>query len=440
MRYRASPLVLVLGVGACNPSATDLVADPTPCEASAATWDNTGAPLLTRWCTSCHSAHLEVGDRRGAPAGIDLDTLASAREVGRAIVRVASGDDATMPPAGGMSADDQRRLTEWVQCGLPGEPRPSTQQLSCEEPVTWNGHAVGTDLCVTHNAVSGDLTVQTDVDLSCLCSVGGDLRVEDSGVSQLRMPELDQVGGGLYLAGNAALQAVDLSDLHDIGGEVVIQDNPLLSELLLWRLHTVGGGLHLEANHGLVDLASTSAIEAVGGPLTLADNAGLMSLAGGFARVESVAGPIVVRDHPALEQLDGFLFAASLAGPISVRDNPQLVRMDAFASLVTLDAGMELIGLPRLSMGPNLYWLGSVGGLQFEGTAHASLPRLDALTTIDGDLIIRGCAELSELAALSTLSEVHGDLRILGNPQLPAAEAEALLETVVVGGAVELDG
>jgi hypothetical protein len=114
--------------------------------------------------------------------------------------------------------------------------------------------------------------------------------------------------------------------------------------------------------------------------------------------------------------------------------------MDAFASLVTLDAGMELIGLPRLSMGPNLYWLGSVGGLQFEGTAHASLPRLDALTTIDGDLIIRGCAELSELAALSTLSEVHGDLRILGNPQLPAAEAEALLETVVVGGAVELDG
>jgi len=431
--------VLLLGLGACNPDATD-PAGADLCEESAATWDNTGAPLLTRWCTSCHSSHLDEGERMGAPPGIDLDTLESAREVGAAIARVASGDDATMPPAAGMSVEDQRRLAEWVQCGLPGEANPSPQPLSCTDPVAWLGDASGEDLCVTHNAVAGDLTVQTDVDLSCLCSVGGDLRMENSDASQLLMPELDQVGGGLYIAGNASLRAVDLSDLHDVGGEVVIQENPLLSELLVWRLHSVGGGFQLEANHALVNLESTSAIESVGGPLTVANNDGLSSFAGGFARVESVAGAIEVRDNSALEQLDGFLFATALSGPITVRDNPKLVRMTAFTDLFELDARMELTNLPLLSMGPHLHWLWSVGGLQFDGTGHQSLPLLDALTTIDGDLVIRSCAALSELTSLSALSEVHGDFRVLDNPQLPIAEAETLLETVVVDGVVELDG
>lgn len=81
--------------------------------------DNFGMPFLLTWCAGCHSAALDADERAGAPVGIDLDSIEGAREhLQRIYVRTAM-DDATMPPAGGPTADERARLGDWLACGAP---------------------------------------------------------------------------------------------------------------------------------------------------------------------------------------------------------------------------------------------------------------------------------------------------------------------------------
>ncbi len=85
-------------------------------------WQNTGQPLMLTWCTACHGSAVTGDRRKGAPEGVDLDTLAGVRaHADRVDVRLSLGD---MPPAGGMPGDDVARLRAWLACGAQGEERP----------------------------------------------------------------------------------------------------------------------------------------------------------------------------------------------------------------------------------------------------------------------------------------------------------------------------
>jgi uncharacterized membrane protein len=70
-------------------------------------------------CTGCHSSTLEGEERAGAPAGVDLDTLAGVRSLAPRIEARVLDDVPSMPPVGGPGDVERERLRTWLECGLP---------------------------------------------------------------------------------------------------------------------------------------------------------------------------------------------------------------------------------------------------------------------------------------------------------------------------------
>ncbi len=82
-------------------------------------WGNFGHAFLLENCQGCHAS--TAPDRYGAPEASTFDTVEDAwRQADRILAR-AWADDATMPPSGGVSADDRTRLGWWLTCGEEGE-------------------------------------------------------------------------------------------------------------------------------------------------------------------------------------------------------------------------------------------------------------------------------------------------------------------------------
>ncbi len=144
------PLVAIAAAcssGNSSSPSTDATASPIEgrdCpKSSPLTYESFGAPFFLDYCTGCHSS--KVADRRGAPIGVDFDSLVGIRSKLVKIYGRAADDHVTMPPAGGPSADLRKQLGDWLACGAPGvdkgfdaKPLPPKQALpaSCEEKPT----------------------------------------------------------------------------------------------------------------------------------------------------------------------------------------------------------------------------------------------------------------------------------------------------------------
>lgn len=111
-------LTTSLALAACDSSViVDPIIEPAPdwCdEAPVTTWNNFGAGFLTENCQPCHAS--TAVDRHNAPETMVFDTPEDVllRKVG--ILRMATGDDPQMPPAGGVSDEDRARLEAWLRC------------------------------------------------------------------------------------------------------------------------------------------------------------------------------------------------------------------------------------------------------------------------------------------------------------------------------------
>lgn len=122
MRSWPSLLAAALALAACG---TDAVApqdpdDPLPpgaCDETVLDYGNFGEPFIASWCRGCHSSELPVAMRQQAPAGVDFDDHAMTRQWAERILLRATGDQPTMPPAGGPSEAERALLVEWLACG-----------------------------------------------------------------------------------------------------------------------------------------------------------------------------------------------------------------------------------------------------------------------------------------------------------------------------------
>jgi hypothetical protein len=101
-----------------NPSSIPGRACP---DRSPLTYQSFGAPFFFNYCTGCHSSKLPAERRRGAPNGIDFDTLGGIRTHAQRIFARAADGNVAMPPAGGPSADQRKQLGDWLACGAPGD-------------------------------------------------------------------------------------------------------------------------------------------------------------------------------------------------------------------------------------------------------------------------------------------------------------------------------
>jgi len=83
-------------------------------EVPVVTWDNWGEGFLIERCQACHASTSE--NRNDAPEEVVFDTREETLAQADRILARAAGEDATMPPEGGVTDDDKFLLTVWLTC------------------------------------------------------------------------------------------------------------------------------------------------------------------------------------------------------------------------------------------------------------------------------------------------------------------------------------
>jgi len=78
------------------------------------TWDSFGQDFTRANCQPCHSS--TSASRNGAPESVTFDTREDVLERADRVLSSAAGDTPTMPPSGGLEADDQEKLKIWLEC------------------------------------------------------------------------------------------------------------------------------------------------------------------------------------------------------------------------------------------------------------------------------------------------------------------------------------
>ena len=81
-------------------------------------WSNFGESFITHTCQGCHAS--TAPNRYGAPEEYTFDTVDEVWEHRGWILSVATGDEPSMPPEGGVDEDDRKRLEYWLLCAPEG--------------------------------------------------------------------------------------------------------------------------------------------------------------------------------------------------------------------------------------------------------------------------------------------------------------------------------
>ena len=85
------------------------------------TYENFGEAFMVSYCVNCHSSEVEDDDRLGAPENINLDSYENITTHRRSILKTAAQKrNPTMPPSRHISLEERELLSEWLNCGAPG--------------------------------------------------------------------------------------------------------------------------------------------------------------------------------------------------------------------------------------------------------------------------------------------------------------------------------
>ena len=87
-------------------------------DAPALRYNNFGHGFLIENCNGCHAA--TATERYGAPEDVHFDDVDEAWLWSAQILLAVTGEEATMPPEGGVSEDDKQRLIWWLECAPEG--------------------------------------------------------------------------------------------------------------------------------------------------------------------------------------------------------------------------------------------------------------------------------------------------------------------------------
>lgn len=439
------------------------------------TWQGYARGHLTTWCTPCHSRQVPVEERSGAPVGVDFDTLEDVRRFAERIAVTGTGAEARMPPAGGVSDEAKDLLAEWLACGAPGEEvsvDPCLVRTTREGDVVLGSQAELDALCATANVVTGDLTVQAELELSCLCEVGGDVivgpgvasltasrlsevggdldvmghgslrsvvwpslarvggsvRLGGASLGEVSLGGLSEVGGELVVSGTSSLLALDFERLAVVGGDLRVSGHAGLRALRLVRVGSVGGALVVEVNPALSELADLASLRTVGGELRLAGLPGVEELVG-LDELLTVGGDLVIAELAGLVNQRGFLKLTEVGGTLRIADNERLFGVFGFGALATVGGGVWIERNPELSRIHDFGALQSVGASgDWERGEHqlrlAHNPALETVTAFAavsrlGGLVIEDNDRLVELGRdLTLLTTIDRELVIAGNAAL----------------------
>ncbi|RKH36315.1 DUF7151 family protein [Corallococcus sicarius] len=234
----------------------------------------------------------------------------------------------------------------------------------------------------------------------------------------------------------SAVDLVSLEGIDRLRGDLLIEA-PTLPEAIVPTLSIIDGSFIVQGNSNLKRLVLTT-LRFVGEDVEIRDNAQLVELGLGddSQGLLRVAGSLVVEENARLLSLGG-LIALVPAESIVLRANNAMVDPGNLAHIRTLAGSLIIEDNLRMIRAP-LHNLSEVqGDVRLLGNSGMGSPQgLEQLGTVDGTLELTANSKLDSLAPLGHLLSV-GALDVLDNPQLPDTSG---LVSLTRAGSIHIQG
>ena len=105
-----------------RPAVKQAASDASCRNGTSLTYENFGEGFFLNYCVNCHASDIGVSERLGAPINVNFDTYDDIVTHRRDILKTAArSNNPQMPPSRHVSLNERALLSEWLQCGAPGD-------------------------------------------------------------------------------------------------------------------------------------------------------------------------------------------------------------------------------------------------------------------------------------------------------------------------------
>lgn len=246
------------------------------------------------------------------------------------------------------------------------------------------------------------------------CGTTGNTITVESAEDLLDIAPCDTIWGSLVISD------WDASDLDELENLVYVEENLILDENIsliningLESLTHVGGNLEFRNNFTLQHISGLNSLEFVGGSLIFFGNITLVDITE-IEVLNEIHGDLIISENHTLENLDGLINLSQIEGDF-ILDAENVILND-------------LAGLGSLE---------NIGGDFYCALPDATtIDGLEALSTVDGNVLIEFMENVANLNGLGGLTNVGGDLTIRENNNL--VDCDALAAISMIGGDLEI--
>lgn len=172
----------------------------------------------------------------------------------------------------------------------------------------------------------------SDMSLASLQSVGDWMRIGYSSLADIPSIPISTVGGDLLIHNNAQLTTVaSFPNLQSVGGHLYLRENPELTSVSFPALTQVFGRVQMIDNDKMTNLDGLSSI-ALAQAVNIRENAWLNDISG-LDNLTEVPGMFKIVLNGGLVNLDGLDNLQSVGGDFEIRTNGNLVTIPGLSAL-----------------------------------------------------------------------------------------------------------
>ncbi len=275
--------------------------------------------------------------------------------------------------------------------------------------------------------IDGSLSVVNNISIQQLPAfpslekIEGELRIENNSLFQEfgRFDQLKEIGGGIQikennqfesfqdvfpklekigsfeLTGSYVIQNMEgLDSINEISGDIIFRDNSALISIEGLHFSKVHGDFVIETCSGLALLSHLTTLDTIYGNFMLSAVGQLISIEG-LSALKFVGGSLIIRQADNLNSLFGLEGLSEIGDSLIIEQNLFLFEIESLSNLR------------------------KVSNIRFDGNLFLkNLIGLEGLTEVEGDVVILGNFVLPNLIGLGGLRSIGGDFNVSANAAL----------------------